>query len=327
MFQRTARGESVDQMIAKGNYKKAVALLRNELKQHRRSVHLRQKLADTLVKLGEIDEAVQILLHLVDEFADGGFWAKAIAVLKKLERIRPDLPGVEKRLASVIAAREEEYSSSFVPPAPATRPAPAARVAAPKPAPAPAAEQAPATPSGSEICHEAASADSILFELDPELFAAAGSATSEEIGALQGSPLFRDLSEDEVIAVIRGLKLRTFEPGEIIITEGEPGSSMYLIASGAARVYVRNAEGGNVFLRVMGLGEFFGEISLFARRNRTTTITAADRCELLELDQDDLRTIGEQHVHLLSIIEEFCIRRIDSEEEKKARRSSAFKPE
>jgi hypothetical protein len=322
MLVRFGRRESVDQLIARGNHKKAVALLREQLKSQGRSVHLRQKLADSLAKIGEEDEALEILQKLVDEFSDGGFWAKAIAVLKKMQRIKPDWPEVEKKLAAVIFSREREEQVSVAPMVSSrlgTRltnqtPAAAAESAAPNPT--------AVEPSVAEAGEPAMINESLIFEIDPMLLEAPEPPTVEDVKALQGSLLFRGLAEEEVAALIRGVNLRTFEPGEIIVTENESGSSMYLIASGAARVYVRNAKGYNVALRTMKVGDFFGEISLLTRRNRTTTITAADRCELLELDQDDLRAVGEQYPHLLAIVKELCSRRIDSDEELQARQTT-----
>jgi hypothetical protein len=320
MLVRFGRRESVDQLIARGNHRKAVALLRGELKSNRRSVHLRQKLADSLVKIGEEDEAVEILQQLVDEFADGGFWAKAIAVLKKMQRVKPDWPEVEKKLAAVIASREKEEQvvvsrvSTRIGTRLAAGPAAVAEPAGPIPAPA----GSPFTEAEATLLAN----ESLIFEIDPTMLESSEPPTVEDVKSLQGSLLFRGLSEEEVAALIRGLNLRTFEPGEIIVTENEPGSSMYLIASGAARVYVKNAKGYNIALREMKIGEFFGEISLLTRRNRTTTITAADRCELLELDRDDLRAVSEQYPHLLAIVEELCIRRTDSDEERQARQTS-----
>jgi hypothetical protein len=314
MLVRFGRRESVDQLIARGNHKKAVALLREELKSNRRSVHLRQKLADSLVRIGEEDGAVKILQQLVDEFSDGGFWAKAIAVLKKMQRIKPDWPEMEKKLAAVIASREQEEQVAV--------PRVSSRIGT-RLAIQPEAEAEPAAPTVpvAEAKPTLLTNESLIFEIDPMLLESPEPPTVEDVKALQGSLLFRGLSEEEVAALIRGLNLRTFEPGEIIVTENEPGSSMYLIASGAARVYVKNAKGYNIALREMKIGDFFGEISLLTRRNRTTTIAAADRCELLELDRDDLRAVSEQYPHLLAIVEELCSRRIDSDEELQARQT------
>mgnify|MGYP001346069078 CR=1 FL=1 len=47
--------------------------------------------------------------------------------------------------------------------------------------------------------------------------------------------------------------------GETLITQGEPGDSMYLSISGRLRAFVRNDDGSRRPVRDMGRGEFIGE--------------------------------------------------------------------
>jgi hypothetical protein len=133
------------------------------------------------------------------------------------------------------------------------------------------------------------------------------------------SPLFTGLQTQELTAIIRGLRLRPAHPGEIIVTEGEEGNSMFLIASGSVRVYVKDSSEHNVQVRRLGAGDFFGEISLLQGEPRTATITAADSCELLELGREDLTELATNSPEAASVIEHFCQQRAGSEEETAAR--------
>jgi CRP-like cAMP-binding protein len=51
------------------------------------------------------------------------------------------------------------------------------------------------------------------------------------------------------------------------------------------KAFVRTPSGGYARVRVLGEGEFFGEISLLGGGPRTATVVAALPCELLELDR------------------------------------------
>src|SRR4029077_2843746 len=53
---------------------------------------------------------------------------------------------------------------------------------------------------------------------------------------LLASPLFQGLGEDELFEMIRELRLLSFDPGDIIITEGEPGQSLFILTAGAVKV-------------------------------------------------------------------------------------------
>jgi cAMP-dependent protein kinase regulator len=133
------------------------------------------------------------------------------------------------------------------------------------------------------------------------------------------SPLFSDFGRDELLEVIRGLNLLTFEPGAILMTEGEKGESLLILTSGSVRAFVKNQEGRNVEVRRMEEGEFFGEISLLTGKPRTATVTAATAVELLELDRKTLDDIVTRHPRVRLVVEEFHKKRAGSETERLAR--------
>jgi CRP/FNR family cyclic AMP-dependent transcriptional regulator len=55
---------------------------------------------------------------------------------------------------------------------------------------------------------------------------------------------------------------RQYPKGAIIVTEGEPALSMYVIQQGRLKVYVSGDDGREVELNVLGPGEYFGELML-----------------------------------------------------------------
>jgi hypothetical protein len=137
--------------------------------------------------------------------------------------------------------------------------------------------------------------------------------------AVVATPLFRDFAIEELVEIIRGLKLRRYQAGEILTTEGEAGSSLFVLTAGSARAYVRNAAGRNALVRPLVEGDFFGEISLLTGAPRTATITAASRCELLEIDRETLDAIAQRHPHVWIVLKEFYDQRKDSTLEAAAR--------
>ena len=83
------KGHSVEELIARKKYAQAVEALRAQFKAGSRDPRLRLQLADVLTLAGKGKEAIPILLGLADEFALEGFDAKAISVLKKVQKIDP----------------------------------------------------------------------------------------------------------------------------------------------------------------------------------------------------------------------------------------------
>jgi hypothetical protein len=89
----------VADLIARRSYPKALALPQAQLARQPQDARRRLKLADVLILAGRGKEAVGILSSLADAEAANGFAAKAIAVLKRIERIEPGRRDVEERTA------------------------------------------------------------------------------------------------------------------------------------------------------------------------------------------------------------------------------------
>jgi len=66
---------------------------------------------------------------------------------------------------------------------------------------------------------------------------------------------------------------RSFPKGAVIVSEGEPALSMYVIQQGRLRVYVSDDEGREVELNVLGPGEYFGELMLDGQTRSASVVT------------------------------------------------------
>src|SRR3977135_2255574 len=115
-FSGQGKGEDVGALIAKKNYTRAIEVIREQLLTQRNDTRLRLQLADVLVSAGKNKEAVTILLPLADEFAKDGFAAKAISILKKVQKIDPGRRDIDSRLATLI--QDKQRMATVIAPAP-----------------------------------------------------------------------------------------------------------------------------------------------------------------------------------------------------------------
>jgi tetratricopeptide (TPR) repeat protein len=146
---------------------------------------------------------------------------------------------------------------------------------------------------------------------DPSAAAAAPAPEAASGGnQIVVSPLFKDFSVDELVAVIHGLNLITYEAGDIILTEGDPGDSMYMLTAGTVKAVKRNAAGRQVAVNELSEGAFFGEISILTGQPRSATVVATSHCELLELDRPTLDSIVATHPHVRQVLEQFSKERL-----------------
>jgi cAMP-dependent protein kinase regulator len=126
------------------------------------------------------------------------------------------------------------------------------------------------------------------------------------------SPLFAGLTDEEREALAREMELQQFEEGDILITEGETGSSLYVVISGEVKVFTKGSGGENVYLANLGEGDFFGEVSLLTGKPRTATITASRPTEVLRLDKEKFDRAVVTFPRLREILEETYRQRANS---------------
>lgn len=98
----------IDSLVAAGRYDAAIAELAKALRKEPGSVQLRQRLADLLARTGRRHEASGLLVELAEEFASGGFTAKAIATIKQVQRVDRRRPEMAARLAELILVHNRE---------------------------------------------------------------------------------------------------------------------------------------------------------------------------------------------------------------------------
>src|SRR5437763_3764999 len=128
---------------------------------------------------------------------------------------------------------------------------------------------------------------------------------------LPKSPLFEVLSGEERAALVKEMELEEHEDGSVIITEGQPGSSMYVIARGEVKVWTRGPDGVAVYLAKLGEGDFFGEVSVLTGKPRTATITASQPTQVLRLDKSKLDTALARYPGIRKVLDDFYKKRAE----------------
>jgi CRP/FNR family transcriptional regulator, cyclic AMP receptor protein len=112
-------------------------------------------------------------------------------------------------------------------------------------------------------------------------------------------PLFESLSENAVKAIATLSELRREEAGTTLVGEGEPGHSLFVIASGSVHV----TTDGKVVAE-LGAGDFFGEIALLGDGLRTATVTAASPVSLVVMSGSDFRVFERSYPEASAALQE-----------------------
>jgi CRP-like cAMP-binding protein len=235
MAEETESGAS---LLARREYARAVPLLKREHEKYPSNPRIRLQYADALSGSGNVDEAITQYEATAKYYEDNGLTVQAIAVRKKAEKVREQLP--------------------------------------------------------------AKSADSAAGKTEP-LFSR----------PVPKSALFEVLNDVEREAIVREMELETHDEGSVVLNEGDPGTSMFLIASGEVKVFTRSTSpnGGTLYLARLGEGDFFGEVSVLTGKPRTATITASQRTELLRLDKSKLDGVLSKHPGIRKVLDDFYKKR------------------
>lgn len=103
---------------------------------------------------------------------------------------------------------------------------------------------------------------------------------------LRSIPLFKDLT-DEDLDVIGDVSVeRTLAKGSVILTEGAIGDSLFAIQSGRVKVFIGDEDGREIILKILGPGDFFGEMSLIDQQPRSASVAALEPTRLRVLSQE-----------------------------------------
>ncbi len=116
-----------------------------------------------------------------------------------------------------------------------------------------------------------------------------------EAGFFKKIFLFQDLQEDELRKVLDLAVPRHIPAGQVIVQEGEPGDSMFIMAQGEVEITKRltlvldeEVPKERVMIRLKAEdGVSFGEMALLENEVRSATVTALTDCRLWELGRED----------------------------------------
>jgi CRP-like cAMP-binding protein len=110
---------------------------------------------------------------------------------------------------------------------------------------------------------------------------------AEVIGELRELSLFESLSPDELDALGTVVREETFENGQIVCKEGDPGNCCYIIMTGEIQVSKSLLGGGSQKIATLKSGDLFGQLALVAGSPRSANCKAIGECRLLRLERHD----------------------------------------
>lgn len=124
---------------------------------------------------------------------------------------------------------------------------------------------------------------------------------------LQEQPLFGGVDDQAMQAIIPLMRELDFATGELIVTEGEDGDSLFMICKGSVEVLkagsTATTDGGyGSRIAVLKVGDVFGEMELLDLQHRSASVRALVPVSVLALSNADLFRIYELDLPTFTLI-------------------------
>jgi CRP/FNR family cyclic AMP-dependent transcriptional regulator len=115
-------------------------------------------------------------------------------------------------------------------------------------------------------------------------------ATTSPADALEHVPLLAELTQRDRRRLAKTMKERTFPSGREVVVEGRNGVGFFIIADGTAAVSI-----GDRVIKMLGPGDYFGEMALLHGGERSATVTADTELRCLTITAWGFKTFVLEH--------------------------------
>lgn len=136
---------------------------------------------------------------------------------------------------------------------------------------------------------------------------------SDKILHLRKIHIFKGLLVNDLAAIATITRESQVAMDEVVIREGDPGNTMYLVLEGEVAVVKALADGSltrkEFELARIGAGDYFGEMALFEDAPRSASIKTVENSHFLTLDKHEFYEIVREYPQIaLHICKAFCQR-------------------
>jgi len=130
----------------------------------------------------------------------------------------------------------------------------------------------------------------------------------EEVEILRNIPLFSKLEPAKLKLLAFTSERLTFDEGQVLFQQGDPGDAAYIVLEGSADVLIETAK-GPVKVANLGRNAVVGEIAILCDVPRTATVVAQQKTVTLKINKDTFfRLVNEFPLMAVEIMRELARR-------------------
>ena len=131
---------------------------------------------------------------------------------------------------------------------------------------------------------------------------------------IENVPVFSGLSCGERREILEIASSRSYEKGEMIYRAGDEGGTLFVLHAGRVKIFRLNANGKEQVLRLVGPGEFIGELSLLSSLPLTDNAQALEATTMCILQGERLKQLMAKYPSIAFKVMEELSRRLEKAE-------------
>lgn len=123
--------------------------------------------------------------------------------------------------------------------------------------------------------------------------------------AIARIPIFQNMTAIDRQELAGLAELHIYPKGEIILHEGDPGRSLYVILDGQIRSFTYDYQGNMIVLENLGHDQFFGVRGIIIGAPRTASVIATEESLLAEFPFEEMQEFLDRYPPIRIIFEEY----------------------
>jgi CRP-like cAMP-binding protein len=137
-------------------------------------------------------------------------------------------------------------------------------------------------------------------------------------GALLSTPIFGSLGKKELRGLEDIANLHFFSARQLILREGDPGRSIYIVLDGRVKVFTKDREGEEFPLATLEPYQFFGEMALLTGKPRAGSIATLEDTLLGEISYNNMNRLMMRYPQIKVVLLKYYNERVEDSRKKRA---------
>ncbi len=112
---------------------------------------------------------------------------------------------------------------------------------------------------------------------------------AEHQAALQKNPYFARLDQQALSDLVQEMSLRAYKPDEVICWQGEPCEGLFILNSGAVKLFKMSPKGRELIIKIFEEGSTFNEVPVFDQGVNPINVAALGECQVWLVKAEAIR--------------------------------------